>query len=55
MDITLWIIILIFLLDISVLYDIIRSKRSQGNKVIYSLIIVLLPIIGVSIYYLVRK
>lgn len=55
MDITLWIIILIFLLDIAVLYDIIRSKRSQGNKVIYSLIIVLLPIIGVSIYYLVRK
>jgi len=55
MDITFWIIILVFLLDIAVLYDIVRSKRTQSNKVLYALIVLLLPIIGVSIYYFIRK
>lgn len=55
MDITFLFIILVFLLDIAVLYEIVRSKRSQGNKLLYALIIILFPVIGVSIYYLVRK
>lgn len=55
MDITFWVIVLVLLLDIAVLYDIVHSKRTQSNKVLYSLIILLLPVIGVSIYYLIRK
>lgn len=55
MDITFLFIILIFLLDIAVLYNIVHSKRTKESKVIYSLIVLLLPILGVSIYYLIRK
>ena len=55
MDITFWIIILIFLLDVAVLYEIVRSKYTQGYKIFYALIVLLLPIVGVSIYYLMRK
>ncbi len=55
MGIVFWIIILTFLLDIAVLYEIIRSKRAQTNKVLYALIILLVPVVGVSIYYLIRK
>ena len=55
MDITFWIIILVFLLDIAVLYDIVRSKCVQSNKILYALIVLLLPVIGVSIYHMTRK
>lgn len=60
MDITLVLIILVLiilvlLLDIAVLHNVIRSKDSQGSKILYSLIILLFPIVGVSIYYLIRK
>ena len=55
MDINLLFIILIFLLDIAVLYSIVRTKSTQGNKILYALIVLLLPIIGISIYYLIRK
>lgn len=55
MDITLVLIILVFLLDIAVLHNIMRSKDSQGRKILYSLIILLFPIIGISIYYLIKK
>lgn len=55
MDITFWVIILVFILDIAVLYEIVRSKYTEGYKIFYALIVLLLPIIGVSIYYLIRK
>lgn len=50
-----WVIILVFLLDVAVLYEIVRSKCTEGYKIFYALIVLLLPIIGVSIYYLIRK
>lgn len=55
MDITFWVIILVLLLDIAVLYEIVRSKYTGGYKIFYALIVLLLPIVGVSIYYLIRK
>ncbi|KAB3851675.1 hypothetical protein GAS36_21595 [Phocaeicola vulgatus] len=55
MDITFWVIILVFLMDIAVLYEIVRSRYTEGYKIFYALIILLLPIVGVSIYYLIRK
>lgn len=55
MDINLLLIILIFLLDVAVLYSIVRTKSTQGDRILYALIVLLLPIIGISIYYLIRK
>ena len=55
MDIIFWVIILVLLLDIAVLYEIVRSKYTGGYKNFYALIVLLLPIVGVSIYYLIRK
>ena len=55
MDITFWVIILVFLMDIAVLYEIVRSRYTEGYKIFCPLIILLLPIVGVSIYYLIRK
>ena len=55
MDITFWVIILVFLMDIAVLYEIVRSRYTEGYKIFCALIILLLPIVGVSIYYLIRK
>lgn len=49
------VIILVILLDIAVLYEIVRSKSTEGYKIFYALIVLLLPIVGVSIYYLIRK
>lgn len=55
MDITCILIILICALDVAVLHNVIRSKSTLGNRILYSLIILLIPVIGVSIYYLIRK
>lgn len=55
MDITLLLIVLIFLLDIAVLWNVMRSNSAQRAKVLYSLIVIFFPVIGVSIYYLIRK
>lgn len=46
---------LIFLLDIAVIYNIVHLKYTRESKVLYSLIVLFLPIIGVTIYYLIRK
>lgn len=46
---------LIFLLDIAVIYNIVHLKHTRKSKVLYSLIVLFLPIIGVTIYYLIRK
>ncbi|RJU30780.1 PLDc_N domain-containing protein, partial [Bacteroides sp. AM44-19] len=37
------------------LYNIVCTKSTQGNKILYALIVLLFPIIGISIYYLIRK
>lgn len=55
MDIISWILVLVVSMDIAVLWEIARSKRTEGNKILYSLIVLLFPVIGVSIYYLIRK
>lgn len=55
MDIGFLLIMLILLLDLSVLWNIKRGCYTQGYKILYSVIILLFPIIGVSIYYLIRK
>lgn len=49
------VMLLILFLDVAVIWSIVRSKKAQEYKVLYSLIVLLLPVIGVSIYYLIRK
>lgn len=55
MDIVLIVFLLIFLLDIAVLWNIAHSKDILRNKLLYSLIVIIFPIIGISIYYIIRK
>lgn len=55
MDITLVLIILIFMLDCFVVYNIMHSNCTRKEKLLYSSIVVLLPIIGIPIYYELRE
>lgn len=55
MDITLVLIILIFILDCFVVYNIMHSNCTRKEKLLYSSIVVLLPIIGIPIYYELRE
>lgn len=55
MDITLVLIILIFMLDCFVVYNIMHSNCTRKERFIYSSIVVLLPIIGIPIYYELRE
>lgn len=55
MNTILWIVILVLLLDIAVLYEIAYSKCTQGYKLFCAVIVLLLPIIGVSMYQFIRK
>ncbi|RHJ76294.1 hypothetical protein DW103_17030 [Parabacteroides sp. AM08-6] len=53
MNITIWLIVLVFLLDFAVIWNIIQSKHTRRHKVLSALVVILFPIIGVSIYHLV--
>lgn len=55
MNMTLVLIILIFLLDCAVVYDIMNNNFTRNEKVIYSVIVILLPIIGIHIYFGLRE
>lgn len=56
MDITLVLIILIFMVDCFVVYNIVHSNCTRKERFIYSSIVVLLlPIIGIPIYYELRE
>ncbi|GEM_PF-2117408 len=45
-------LILIILLDITVLYHIYKTDLSKFRKVLGTITVIFLPIIGVTIYYL---
>ena len=55
MDITLVLIILIFMLDCFFVYNIMHSNSTRKERFLYSSIVVLLPIIGIPIYYELRE
>lgn len=48
-------ILCLLALDIAVIWSIYKSNATQIMKFIYTLIILLIPIIGISIYYLFRR
>ena len=47
--------LLVLLLGIAVIWSVIHSVRQQKYKLLYILIILLIPILGVAIYYLIKK
>lgn len=55
MDITLVLIILIFMLDCFIVYNIMHSNCTRKEKLLHSSIVILLPIIGIPIYYELRE
>lgn len=46
--------VLIFLVDMLVVYDVIRLDISTAKKILVFILILLLPVIGISLYYLLR-
>lgn len=55
MNISYILILILLLLDCFVIYNIIHSQLTKKEKVHYSLIVVLLPILGIPIYYEIRR
>lgn len=49
------IILLVLLLDIAVIWSVVRSALPQKYKLLYILIILLIPVLGVIIYYLISS
>ncbi|KAI8359360.1 hypothetical protein B0O80DRAFT_494911 [Mortierella sp. GBAus27b] len=46
---------LVLALDIVAVYQVIKSNRPQSSKVLWALLILLFPVIGVIIYFLFEK
>lgn len=49
------IILLVLLLDIVVIWSVVHSTLPEKYKLLYILIILLIPVLGVTIYYLIKK
>lgn len=47
--------LLLLALDAAVLWAIHKSKAPQMEKLLFSFIVIVVPILGISIYYLFRK
>ena len=47
--------LLVLFLDMAVIWSVVHSARQQKYKLLYILIILLIPILGVAIYYLIKK
>jgi len=47
--------ILIFVIDVIVIIDIVRSNKSSEKKIIWVIAVVLLPVLGPLLYYVLEK
>jgi len=47
--------ILIFVIDVIVIIDIVRSNKSNDRKILWVIVVVLLPAVGPLLYYLLEK
>ena len=47
--------LIILVLDIIAIIDVVKSAMETGKKVLWIVLIVLLPVIGLILYYLVGK
>ncbi|GEM_PF-1886378 len=48
----LFVLILAFLLDVAVIWQLIHSSIPVSRLTVYLLVVLLIPIVGVSIYYI---
>jgi hypothetical protein len=47
--------IVIFVLDILAIIEVLKSSKSSGDKILWVLVICLLPIVGLLLYYFIGK
>ena len=47
--------LLIFILDIIAIVDIIKSKADGTNKLIWLLVVLFLPVVGMILYFLIGR
>ncbi len=47
--------LVIFVLDIVAILDCVKSNKSSGHKVLWIILILVLPVVGLVAYYLVGK
>ena len=47
--------IVILVLDIIAIIDVLKSSKDTGKKILWILLIVLLPVVGLILYYLVGR
>lgn len=47
--------IVIFILDIIAIVEIVKSKADSGKKILWALLVILLPVVGLVLYYLIGK
>ena len=47
--------LLIFVIDVIVIIDIVRSNKTSEKKIIWVIAVVLLPVLGPLLYYVLEK
>ena len=47
--------LVILVLDIIVILDCVKSNKSSGHKALWIILILILPVVGLILYYLVGK
>ena len=47
--------LVILVLDIIAIVDIVKSSKDTGNKILWLLLVILLPVIGLILYFLIGK
>lgn len=47
--------LVILILDIVAIVDIVKSSMEQGKKILWAVLVILLPLIGMVLYFLIGK
>lgn len=47
--------LVVFILDIIAIVDIVKSSMDTGKKVLWVLLVVILPLVGMLLYFLIAK
>lgn len=47
--------LVVLVLDIIAIIDIVKSTRPTGNKVLWTLLVLILPLVGMILYFVIGK
>ena len=47
--------IVVLVLDVLAILNIVKSSKSTGNKILWIVLVLLLPVIGLILYYLIGR